>query len=291
MKIDDPSGFPDSVPRPVVGEVFDLVDANELHPHTHHRAQLLYVVSGVITVQAAGGIWTVPPSCAIWIPGGCLHTANVVGHVSVACLYVAPEASVLLRAECGIIFVPPLLRELMLRFVSGPQLYETGDSREARLVSVLIDELNAAPEEPLHLPMPTDRRLLRIAETLIENPALRVTIDEWGARVGASNRTLSRLFREQTGMPFIKWRQQLHVGLALQRLAAGQSVTNVALDLGYEGTSAFIVMFKRMLGTTPARYFADGHGGLQEPDGRNASATAESAGRQNVISFPQGRHK
>jgi AraC-like DNA-binding protein len=93
-------------------------------------------------------------------------------------------------------------------------------------------------------------------------PAVRFTIEEWGARVGASNRTLSRLFQSETGMSFVRWRQQLHVGLALQRLASGESVTNIAIDLGYESTSAFIAMFRRMLGTTPARYFTEAASGV-----------------------------
>ncbi|MFP3802688.1 helix-turn-helix domain-containing protein, partial [Paraburkholderia sp. SIMBA_027] len=88
----------------------------------------------------------------------------------------------------------------------------------------LLDELQGAPLEPLHLPMPTDRRLRRLAETLVDDPAVRFTIEEWGARVGASNRTLTRLFLKETGMSFVRWRQQLHIGLALQRLASGQSV-------------------------------------------------------------------
>lgn len=41
----------------------------------------------------------------------------------------------------------------------------------------------------------------------------------------------------------------------MQRLAAGDLVTTIAGDLGYESVSAFIAMFRRMLGTTPARYF------------------------------------
>ena len=276
----------DTVPRPIVGKALELTDADELHPHAHRKSQLLYVVGGVITVTAASGIWTVPPSCAIWIPGGCIHTARVVGTASVRCLYLEPEVAASLQAECGIIFVQPLLRELILRFVAGPLLYDTEDSREARLVSVLTDELNAAPQEPLCLPMPTDRRLRRIVELCLSDPALRLTIDEWGARVGASNRTLSRLFSEQTGMPFVKWRQQLHVGLALQKLASRESVTNIALDLGYESTSAFIAMFKRTMGTTPSRYFTDDHfAAAAQSDGIPAGRQASPA-NPNVITFP-----
>jgi AraC-like DNA-binding protein len=248
---------PDEVPRSVVGLMIELASVREIEPHRHRKAQLMYVISGVITVEASGGIWTVPPHCAIWIPGGVPHVARAAGRITIGSLYIEPGRAGSLRDGCGILFVQPLLRELMLRFIAAPPLYPEGDTREERLVTVLLDELQAAPLEPLHLPMPTDRRLRRLVEAMIDDPSLRFTIGEWGARVGASNRTLARLFQRETGMSFVRWRQQLHVGLALQGLASGQSVTNVALDLGYESTSAFIAMFRRMLGTTPARYFTE----------------------------------
>lgn len=144
--------------------------------------------------------------------------------------------------------------------------------REGRLISVLLDELVAAPLEPIHLPLPNDRRLRRLTDSMVEDPGIRFTIDEWGARVGASNRTLSRLFQRETGMSFIRWRQQLHIGLALQRLARGELVTNIAGDLGYESVSAFISMFKRMLGTTPARYFGEFASSLSERSDRKTLA-------------------
>jgi AraC-like DNA-binding protein len=255
---------PDNVPRSVVGMTIELASIHETETHRHRKAQLLYVIGGVITVEAAGGIWTVPPHCAIWIPSGIAHVARSISRVTIGSLYVDAELAGALREGCGILFVQPLLRELLLRFISGPSLYPEGDTREERLVAVLLDELQAAPIEPLHLPMPTDRRLRRLVETLIDDPSLRFTIEEWGARVGASNRTLTRLFQRETGMSFGRWRQQLHVGLALQRLASGQSVTNVAFDLGYESISAFIAMFRRMLGTTPARYFTEAATGEAE---------------------------
>lgn len=253
-------GDPDEVPRSVVGLTIELASIHQTDPHRHRKAQLLYVISGVITVEAADGIWTVPPHCAIWIPSGVAHVARAAGRVTVGSLYIEPTLARSLRDRCGILFVQPLLRELLLRFISGAPLYPQGDTREERLISVLLDELQAAPLEPLHLPMPSDRRLRRLVETLVDDPSVRFTIEEWGARVGASNRTLTRLFQRETGMSFVRWRQQLHVGLALQRLASGQSVTNVAFDLGYESPSAFIAMFRRMLGTTPARYFSESAG-------------------------------
>jgi AraC-like DNA-binding protein len=252
---------PDEVPRSVVGLTIELASIRQTDPHRHRKAQLLYVISGVIAVEASDGIWTVPPHCAIWIPSGVTHVARAAGRVTVGSLYIEPTLARSLRDRCGILFVQPLLRELLLRFISGSPLYPQGDTREERLISVLLDELQAAPLEPLHLPMPSDRRLRRLVETLVDDPSVRLTIEEWGARVGASNRTLTRLFQRETGMSFVRWRQQLHVGLALQRLASGQSVTNIAFDLGYESPSAFIAMFRRMLGTTPARFFSESAGG------------------------------
>ncbi|MDQ0469463.1 AraC family transcriptional regulator [Labrys wisconsinensis] len=279
---------PDQVPRSVVGLTIELASIHEVDPHHHRKAQLLYVIGGVITVEAAGGIWTVPPHCAIWIPSGVAHVARSTGRIVIGSLYVEPALAGSLRDECGILFVQPLLRELLLRFMSGPSLYPEGGTREERLVRVLLDELEAAPLEPLHLPMPTDRRLRRLVETLVDDPSLRFTIKEWGARVGASNRTLTRLFQRETGMSFVRWRQQLHVGLALQRLATGQSVTNIAFDLSYESPSAFIAMFRRMLGTTPARYFTEAapddieRGGWKPPQGGGDSDRSRAASRPDA---------
>lgn len=247
----------DEIPRPVFSLITEATFVGETEPHHHNKAQLMYVICGVLTVQAAGGIWTVPPHCALWIPSGVSHAGRMDGHIKIGSLYVDPVLAVPLHLDCGILFIQPFLRELILRFDFESRLENLDRGRETRLISVLLDELAAAPLEPIYLPMPKDRRLRRLTESMVENPGLRFTIDEWGARVGASNRTLSRLFQRETGMSFIRWRQQLHIGLALQRLAQGELVTNIAIDLGYESVSAFISMFRRMLGTTPARYFGE----------------------------------
>jgi AraC-like DNA-binding protein len=248
---------PDLLPRPVAAVAFDLdTDRLEQAQHHHRKAQLLYTTRGVVTVEVDDGLWVAPPNCAVWIPGGKRHTATGVGKLEIRCLYVEPDAAPEMPSDCCIISVSPLVRELLLSFVQKPQLYPLGDSREARFVNVLVDELSAARREPLYLPMPKDARLRKLADQMMRDPSLRSTIEVWGERIGASPRTLTRRFREETGMSFGKWRRQLQLSLALQWLAEGLSVTNVALDLGYESSSAFITMFKQALGQTPSRYFA-----------------------------------
>ena len=250
----DLSGI-DAMPRAMFGMVTEAELVGEVEPHSHSKAQLLHVVEGALTVFAGGGLWTVPPRCALWIPGGTPHHGRGAGRVRVESLYAEPALASALGERCAILFIRPLLRELIAAYVAGTGTGRHEPAREARLAGVLLDELADAPLEPIHVPMPADRRLRRLVETILVDPAARFTIAEWGARVGASDRTLSRLFRRETGLSFVRWRQQLHVSLALRHLAAGAPVSRVAGDLGYDSVSAFIAMFRRLLGVTPARYF------------------------------------
>jgi AraC-like DNA-binding protein len=249
-----PVDYPDRLMRPIVGLRVELAFVGEGELHQHRKDQLLYVIEGLITVETTQGIWTVPPHCAIWIPGGIPHFGRATGEVAIGNLYIEPGQSRVQRNSCEILFIQPLLRELVLRFVEEPDRYPQGDVREQHLVDVLMDELEAAPLQPLRLPMPDDRRLKRLVHMLMSEPSSRLTMAEWGAKVGASNRTLTRLFQRETGVSFGRWRQQMHIGMALQRLAKGEPITNIALDLGYESISAFSAMFRRVLGVSPRQY-------------------------------------
>ena len=267
------SGFPDNILQPVAGHMVVLDSAEEAHPHSHQKVQLLFAISGVITVEVEAGLWTVPPGCAIWIPSGATHAARFVGQASIAMLYLAPEIAASLRAECGIIFVPPLLRELILRFSRSHTPFEDSgmvkagvggpSAREERLVAVLMDELAAAPEEPLHLPMPRDRRLRRMASALCAEPQLQARLADWAQRIGMSERSMTRLFLAETGLTVNQWRRQLHVLTALQQLSEGQRIQTVADALGYESAPAFVTMFRKAVGSSPRRFLAQRRAPLQ----------------------------
>lgn len=246
------------IARPVVavGVETKLAAMKETSPHHHRKAQLILTLSGVVTCEVDNSAWIVPPQCALWIPGGQAHSLRASGDLKIYCLFVEPDAAAIMPGDCCTIAVTPLLRELMLRTASLPPLYNM-DGPDGRVVTVLLDELAAAPVEKLHFPMPQDPRLRKIVNAMMSKPDERPTIAEWGRRVGASERTLTRILRTETGMSFGRWRQQLHIQLALQHLAQGAAVQVVALDLGYESASAFITMFRKVLGKSPARYLAD----------------------------------
>ena len=225
----------------------------ELAAHHHRKAQLIYMARGVLTCEVSQGLWIVPPQCAVWIPGGTQHSVKGVGAIEVYTLFVEPASAPTLPDACCTVSVSPLLRELLLRCARFPTLYPVKGA-ESRLVTVLLDELAAAPVEKLHLPMPSDGGLRRIADGMTADPSDRATVHQWAKRIGVSERTLRRLVLQETGMSFGRWRQQLHIILALQWLSRGASVQSVATDLGYESASSFVVMFRKALGASPARY-------------------------------------
>lgn len=249
--------YPDdfqAVPRPLAAMAKDYPHGWVNDWHRHRRAQLVYASSGVMTISTPHGVWVVPPNRALWIPAATDHHIVMSGRVTMRTLYIEPEAAAGLPTTCGVVAVSGLLRELILRAVEMPLLYDEAGP-DGRLAALILDELRVLPALPLHLPSPRDARLRRLCEAVRDNPGDGRTLDEWGAAVGASARTLARLFRKETGMTFAAWRAQARLLAALARLAAGGKVTSVALDLGYESPSAFISMFRRHLGVTPSRYF------------------------------------
>lgn len=233
-------------------------DGHRLHSHKHEWGQLLYAARGVMRVVADGVAWLVPPAQAVWLPPGAPHTVEMRGGVAMRTLYIAPAlaaATGTMPAGCQVLGVAPLLRELILHVVAVGML-RADKADQARLAGVLMDRLAEAERLPLSLLWPRDRRALALAERLRQDPADESDLDALGAAVGASARTLQRLFKEETGLRFGEWRQQLRLLHAASLLGTGLSVTQAGLEAGYSSTSAFVSAFRRRLGVTPARYRA-----------------------------------
>jgi AraC-like DNA-binding protein/quercetin dioxygenase-like cupin family protein len=252
--LSDPVEEITNIPRTVVAMAKDFPNGHVIPFHQHARSQLLYASSGVMTVTTANGIWVVPPLRAVWIPALVEHQINCSGRLSMRTLYIKPEGANYLPRECCVVSVPPVLRELILYATTLPHLYKP-NSPEARIMNVILDLIQTLKVAPLDLPIPRDGRLHKIFIELTENPSDNRTLEDWGKAIGATSRTLTRLFRSETGMSFTQWRQQVRILEGLRRLAREEPVTTVALDLGYDSLSAFIAMFRKALGRTPGQYF------------------------------------
>jgi AraC-like DNA-binding protein len=252
----DPADY-QRVPRPVAAMAKDFADGHQIPPHRHERAQLIFAVEGVMIVSTAEGRWAVPPQRAVWVPAGVTHEIRMAGAVAMRTIYVRPDAAARLPDRVRVIAVSSLLRELTVRACALPVLYdESGPA--GRIMALILDEIAALPTLALDLPMPRDRRLRPICQALHADPGSSRTLEAWAAETGGSSRTLARRFVAETGLTFAAWRQQARLLEAMARLAAGQPVTRIALDLGYDSPSAFTAMFRRALGTTPSRYLARG---------------------------------
>ncbi len=221
-------------------------------PHTHEWDQLTYATQGVMTVKTADGVWVVPPNRAVWVPAGVEHTEVFSGPVAARSLFLVPQLSKFDRRECTAMNVSPLLRELILAAIAQGKL-DSKIPEQMRLIEVLCDQIRTIANVPVQLKSPSDPRALRVTAMLEADPSSDETLAEISRRAGASKRTIERIFRVETGVSFQQWRQRLRLIHALRLLAAGQSVTSVALEVGYSSTSAFIAMFRRELHTTPRR--------------------------------------
>ncbi|MEQ8194170.1 MAG: helix-turn-helix transcriptional regulator [Rhodospirillales bacterium] len=189
------------IPRPVAALASDYPALTAIPPHRHPRARLVYAESGIMTVKTDHGSWVVPPERAVWVPAQTEHAVHAKTAIAMRSLYIDPAAVPGLPLSCAVVGVSPLLRELILRATSLPHLYDPAGP-DGRLVALLLDEINVLPTLPLHLPMPSDPRLAKIARAILEAPADNTTLEDWGERAGASSRTLARLFLKETGMTF-----------------------------------------------------------------------------------------
>lgn len=221
-------------------------------PHSHNRVQLWFAREGIVMVTACARHWMIPPGHALIIPAGIEHAAETITRVDMQSIYVNTLTEN--RALPRVVEVTPLARTLIEELVAVDH-DEARSHRLALVTNLLLDEFTQLQERPLGLPLPTDRRLADLCRRFLHTPSATASIDQWAQEAGISRRSFTRLFRSQTGISFATWRQQACLFASLPRLAAGEPVTNVALDAGYENIAAFSTMFRRMLGRPPSAYF------------------------------------
>ena len=222
--------------------------------HFHDRDQLVYASRGVMTVRTQDGTWVVPPHRAVWIPAGVPHVITMSGLVAMRTLYLKPRLARGLPRGCCVINVPILLKELVLYACTLRRLRKSV-RWQVHLIEVILHQLETVQMVPLQLPHLSDPRLVQVAEIFTKNPGESRTLAQLCRLSGASKRSIERLFQEEIGMTFGKWRQQLRLMEGMRLLAEGAKVTHAALESGYSTPSAFISMFRKALGTTPSSYF------------------------------------
>ncbi|MGH8080408.1 MAG: AraC family transcriptional regulator [Lysobacter sp.] len=243
----------------MIAVTLDARGVRDTAPHRHARGQLLGSRRGLLTVGTEHGRWLVPASDAVWVPPQRTHSLRSYGATFCGwSVYVAPADCAALPAQPVALRMSALLGEMIERIAAWPEQTER-DAAQARLGQAALDEIvhchsHSRSGERIGLPMPRDPRALKVAQALIDDPADPRSLAEWGAYAHLSERSVSRHFSDETGYSLLQWRQRAQLMRALERLVAGDAVTVIAVDLGYDSVSAFIAMFRRHLGATPTQY-------------------------------------
>src|SRR5471032_1173293 len=215
------------------------------HVHFHEEGQMYISLRGLIVLEVDGNRSVLPPGRIGWVPPRMPHAAAIhgsrlpdglVGYT----IHLTPSLCAQLPREAVVLRIPPLAQALLDRMRAWPQ--------------GMPGEVAAAEADPLHLTMPRHPRLLAMAAAIADDPADETDLDSWALQTGLSRRSITRRFREETGMSLVEWRQIVRLQRGMELLTAGQPVTNVAIDLGYDSVSSFIALFRRTLGTTPAKF-------------------------------------
>lgn len=260
--------------RPVRAKQRRLTPQQQVVPHRHAWAQVAFAIEGVTRLTAENGTYLVPPSRALWIPAGVEHAVTVLEDAQLVTMYLhqpagvcGPRAALAADApgdtawqHCRVLEVSDLLRALALQLDMRPDGSPPSSAadlqREALLCALIADELARARPVRLGIALPRDKRLRALCQAVIDEPARHATLAQWAQGVGASPRTLARLFRDELATSFGRWREQVLLAQALALAARGQPVAWIAAELGYASASAFTAMVRRTVGQPPSRFFA-----------------------------------
>lgn len=242
----------------IIGLSAQHVYKDVTHAHAHFRAQLLYASKGTIQVFTGNQVWIVPPMYALWIPARLEHSVISLSHVTLTTALIEEKAAELMGQQCFLIRVNNLLHELLIRLNQLDQMQPTDSislqDLSTSLQILIFDEIHRANSLPIQIPWPKDKRLVKICTALLQTPHQLKDINTWADEINTSSRTLMRMFQRETGLSYRAWIQQMHIAHALSQISNGESISKIAISLGYSHLSAFSAMFKRHLGQTPQQF-------------------------------------
>ncbi|PCM45561.1 AraC family transcriptional regulator [Marinobacter sp. ANT_B65] len=235
----------------------DLNDGIDIDVHHHQQAQVLLSTQGVLMVTTRSGCWIVPSNYALWIPPGVRHRTRTLGAVSIKSVYL-DERTISLGGDCLVLEITPLTRELVIA-ASQVDGNEHPDRRNELVFSLLLEELSRAETGSVFLPLPQKGPLRDLCHGLVATRTLDWGLAECATHLGVNVKTIQRWFARELGITYGKWRKQARLLVALEELALGRSILDVALEAGYSNPSAFTAMFRREFGIAPTAFQRSQH--------------------------------
>jgi AraC-like DNA-binding protein len=250
--IEAPPGL--APPRPITVRAQSIPARHSFPEHTHDWNQMVYAISGVLTVAVEGHSFVISPEQAVWLPTGLRHRVGSLLGAEFRSLWIADEAGHGLPASPTVFAVTPLLKALIVE-AAEIEGEEDPDGYAGRVADLVLDQLRRARPLPGALPWPRGGSSLTVlCEALYADPADPRGPEAWGRELGMSERTLARRFEAEMGMSLRSWRRRLRLFKAIELLGGGLDVTRTAMELGYGSTSAFVYAFRTEMGCSPQAY-------------------------------------
>lgn len=236
----------------------DIPKQFKIEKHRHEWGQFVYASDGVMLVETPQHRYIVPPEQGVWLLPHIDHEVRTLTQVSLTSFYIATDMLRYMPKDSGVLDISPFLKVLIeeARDFSNDYAWEDPQGLHLRLI---LHTLSNAPTAVYQLPFPSDKRLIMMLDALHQTPSNRFSLAQWGNLVGASSRTLSRLFKKETGLNYTEWRQRLTIQIAIRKMAQGDTIANVAHELGYDSPSAFTYMFREKTGITPSEFRSRHH--------------------------------
>ncbi len=240
----------EELPR-LLGASLDYPAGTTIDWHAHDVGQLIYAVTGTVSVRAIGRAALLPPTMALWVPAAARHSLEFRGAARMRTLYVRTDVSARLAGECHVLNVTPLLRELVLAIAE--EGFETSTPEwNDHVTNLTLTTLQMASRTPLSLPVPADSRLRVMVNRALHDAAEIDSVAQWVESASASRKTVERLFKAETGMAPSVWLRQAKLMHAVALLGDGVPVNAVAHQIGYATPSAFTYRFRSALGMLPS---------------------------------------
>ncbi|MFC3127424.1 helix-turn-helix domain-containing protein [Pseudoroseomonas globiformis] len=240
-------------PAPVTIRAQSIPPRHFFPDHTHRWHQVVYAVSGALTVVVEGRSFVISPEQAVWLPSGLLHRVGSLLGAEFRSLWIARAAEAGLPDSPTVFSVPPLLQALIVE-AAELEGQKDRDGYTGRVQALILDQLRRARPLPGALPWARHAPLAALCEALYADPADPRGPEEWGRAFGMSGRTLSRRFEAELGMSLRSWRRRLRLFKAVELLGGGLDVTRTAMQLGYASSSAFIYAFRSAMGCSPRSF-------------------------------------
>lgn len=246
-----------------IEEVFHATFVDHAYPsHTHDTWTLLIVDAGTIRYELDGNEHDSIQESVTLLPPQIPHDGRTVsaGGFRKRVLYLGADVlQGIGRAVDGPTLRDGLLRDRVNRLhrtLLFPDDSFEADSRLAFIVERLQNYLRRlAPDSPVFRDVPLARQLRELIDA---DPTTKITLNEAGILLHADPTHLIRSFSREFGIAPHQYLTGRRIDLARRHLLDGHRASEVATMVGFHDQAHLNRHFKRMIGTTPAKFARSG---------------------------------